>query len=201
MPVTATWQIPFPNNTDLFCDGNEYTENIAERLDAIMAQFDADYARISIPALASISSQTAQPLTNFFGGQLTPSYTTVDVDTGSFTNLTSNNSGIIISQQQVGGHYIGSFYSQSVAPAGTIEGSASIATFPISYPLPDVFNLFWNSRMIISAGTNIQSTGSLIDTQTTTSGPISMYGSFATFSSGAWVFGEARLFFFWISDV
>lgn len=201
MPVTTTWQIPYPNNTDSFCAGSTYTESMAERLDTIMEQFDVDYSRIAVRPLASASSTTPQSLTNFFGGQLTPSYSTVDVDTGSFINLTSNDSGIVIPQQSVGGRYVASFYSQTIAPAGNAEGVGSVNTFPVAYPIPDVFDLNWNSRMIIAPGVNIQSTGSLIQAQTTTSGPISLYGSFSTGSTGAWIFGEARLFFFWISDI
>lgn len=53
--TTDTWLIPYPLDTDTFCDGYLFTQQIAERVDAIMDNFDVELARVELIPLARVS--------------------------------------------------------------------------------------------------------------------------------------------------
>jgi hypothetical protein len=92
MPVvTPTWLIPYPVGTDRFCDGDLFTQELAERVDAILDDFDALLPRLVTPPMAKIVATVAgpvwAPVTGVQSNQ-TVNYDSVDYDTDDMTNIT-----------------------------------------------------------------------------------------------------------------
>lgn len=82
--VTTTWEIPYPQDTDRFCDGYLYTQQMAERIDEILDEFDVDSARARVVPLARVSVLADQ-----ITSDLNPfaAFDTVDFDTAGLANL------------------------------------------------------------------------------------------------------------------
>jgi hypothetical protein len=57
--TTATWAIPYPQGSDRFCDGYLFTQQMAERVDAILDDFDVDLARTEVVPTARVSISAA----------------------------------------------------------------------------------------------------------------------------------------------
>jgi hypothetical protein len=82
--TTATWAIPYAQSTDPFCDGNEITQSLAERVDELLDVLDLDITEVERPAFASISV-TTPVLTE--SGFYTVYYDTIDEDTANLADL------------------------------------------------------------------------------------------------------------------
>jgi hypothetical protein len=100
--ATATWAIPYPLGTDPFCDGDQFTQDIAERVDTLLDTFDSELVRIQQPPMAKVSVSTAVTL-----GVSPPSletiYDTVQYDTANMVNLAVDDNAITLPQN---GYYI-----------------------------------------------------------------------------------------------
>lgn len=91
--VTPTWAIPYAESTDPFCDGCTITESMAERIDAILADFDASLSGASVQPLARASTFTTQ--SDVDTGELV--YTAIDFDTTGIADLNQPTAPIIVS--------------------------------------------------------------------------------------------------------
>lgn len=93
--VTATWGIPYATSTDRLCDGCTITEDMAERVDDILNQFDISLAASEVVPLARASRQSGQD-----GVQAgTLEFTAVDFDTTGIGNLATPTAPIMITQE------------------------------------------------------------------------------------------------------
>jgi hypothetical protein len=83
---TAVWQIPYPESTDRFCDGDFYIQEMAEKVDSIMDGFDFDLARTEVvpTSRVSLSATTTLPVAG------TVEFDQVDWDNSSMVNLAIN---------------------------------------------------------------------------------------------------------------
>jgi hypothetical protein len=82
---TATWAIPYPQSTDRFCDGYLFTQEMAERVDAILDDFDTDFTRVEFPPAAEVSL-SADHVDVSATGEPVP-WDTVEFDTAGMVNL------------------------------------------------------------------------------------------------------------------
>lgn len=93
--VTPTWEIPYAEDTDPFCDGCTITQDMAERIDEIMADFDTSLAASSVIPLARASRIEQQSnLTSSSVGAVI--YTAVDFDTTGIADLNQPTNPILI---------------------------------------------------------------------------------------------------------
>jgi hypothetical protein len=101
---TATWAIPYPQSTDRFCDGYLFTQEMAERVDAILDDFDTDFTRVEFPPAAEVSLSADHVDTNPVG-EVVP-WDTVEFDTASMVNLSLRPTAIVLTSD-VNSIYIG----------------------------------------------------------------------------------------------
>lgn len=80
--TTPTWLIPYAQSTDRLCDGCTITEAMADRIDDILTQFDADLAISQVQPLARASRVEVQEVANVL-----VSNTAVDFDTTGIADL------------------------------------------------------------------------------------------------------------------
>lgn len=80
---TATWEIPYPEGTDELCDGYLYIQEMAERVDAILDEFDDSIGVQTVLPLARASITI--PVTVPVGG--INGYQSVDFDTANLAAL------------------------------------------------------------------------------------------------------------------
>lgn len=80
--VTATWEIPYAQSFDPFCDGAAITQAMAERVDALLDTQDGALALLQRPAYASISVTVAADTEGF-----RIHYDTTDEDTANLVDL------------------------------------------------------------------------------------------------------------------
>jgi hypothetical protein len=80
--VTNPWEIPYPEGTDILCDGYLYIQGIAERVDEILDEFDVTLANAIVRPLARISTTTSQTVQ--LNGSI--SFSTVDFDTANLAS-------------------------------------------------------------------------------------------------------------------
>ena len=88
--TTDTWLIPYPESTDRPCDGYLFTQQMAERVDTILDQFDVNLARVEVIPLARVSVGALQ-IEGASGDEVT--WTNVDFDTtgNDIANLSLDN--------------------------------------------------------------------------------------------------------------
>ncbi len=92
--TTATWAIPYPQSTDQFCDGWLFTQEMAERVDAILDDFDTDLTFVEFPPMARVTL-TANEVVDAAGSGGAVTFDQVDWDTDSWVNLSANGKAII----------------------------------------------------------------------------------------------------------
>jgi hypothetical protein len=93
--TTPTWEIPYAEDTDPFCDGCTITQSMAERIDEILAEFDTSLSASSVIPLARASRLTQQSnLTSSGVGEVI--YTAVDFDTTGIADLNQPTNPIYI---------------------------------------------------------------------------------------------------------
>lgn len=78
---TATWAIPYPDGTDAFCDGYLFIQDMAERVDEILDEFDVSLDETEVLPLARISRTTSESLAT--GELLT--FDTINFDTANLS--------------------------------------------------------------------------------------------------------------------
>ncbi len=115
--VTPTWEIPYPEATDTWCDGNEYMQAMAERVDEILDAFDTDLAAGQVIPLARVETQVSQTPTAgaLFTFEITNFDTAHLADLASIGSLTEQADSLLIS-----GLYTQSTTSGAVA-GGTLN--------------------------------------------------------------------------------
>lgn len=205
MPVTSTWQIPFPNNTDNWCDGDEYTTNIADRLDDIMAQFDIDLARISVPEYANVSSRvntsySVNPLALPVVTNLPAIYTDVDADTGAFVSMTSDPTSIVLPTPAFNKNYIMMMHAEMNVPAAA-SGFGIGEWIPSINGSGSVSGGSEVDRMLFAGGTFCQSTAAYAFNHLTTDPAFTLQGYYTEPSyAQPWILSSATMAFFWIGD-
>lgn len=57
---TPTWAIPYPQSSDTWCDGWAYMQEMAERVDEILDEFDTDLASSQVIPLARVETAIVQ---------------------------------------------------------------------------------------------------------------------------------------------
>jgi hypothetical protein len=133
---TATWAIPYPQSTDRFCDGYLFTQEMAERVDAILDDFDTDFTRVEFPPAAEVSLSTDHVDVSATGEPVP--WNTVEFDTAGMVNLSLLPTAISISDVNsvyvTGGDLIqtssgsaGSYYTVSVSNESDVRDNG--ATF------------------------------------------------------------------------
>lgn len=80
---TATWQIPYAQSTDRLCDGYLYTQEMAERVDEILDEFDTSIGLQTVVPLARVS--ITLPVT--ISTTAVNGYQSVDFDTANLADL------------------------------------------------------------------------------------------------------------------
>ena len=156
---TVTWAIPYPQSTDRFCDGYLFTQEMAERVDAILDGFDTDFTRVEFPPAAEVSL-TADHVDASATGDTVP-WDTVEFDTASMVNLSLLPTAIMIDSDATaiyvaGGDFIqtssgsaGSYYTVSVINESDVRDNG--ATF--------VSNISVSGITKVTAGTVTNITG------------------------------------------
>jgi hypothetical protein len=86
--ATAVWEIPYAVGTDRMCDGYLYVQAMAERVDEILDEFDADLPRLQTPPMAKIMTSVPSETITTDGAEHIISYDTVNYDTANMSNLT-----------------------------------------------------------------------------------------------------------------
>lgn len=112
--VTATWQIPYAQSFDPFCDGAEITQAMAERVDELLDAQDVALRAFQRPAYASISVTTPQNTVSF-----RILYDTTDEDTAGLVDLSFDPYSIY--PNQAGIWVSGVIAATSAAAAGATE--------------------------------------------------------------------------------
>jgi len=100
MPAaTATWAIPYAISTDVFCDAYLTIQALAERVDAILDEFDFDEARTSVIPLAEIGFNGTQQVDDGTT-QTNVIFSTVDFDSTDLADLSIDPSSVVIQDNQ-----------------------------------------------------------------------------------------------------
>lgn len=134
--TTATWAIPYPQGTDRFCDGWSFTQQMAERVDAILDDFDADLTFVEFPPAARVTTTANQVVgTTNAGGAIV--YDQVDWDTDSWVNLSANDLAI----ETTGNRYI-----MAGVAAGMIEPGAAGDEYQLHMSSANAFDFMLSSR-------------------------------------------------------
>ncbi|RPJ37796.1 MAG: hypothetical protein EHM35_05995 [Planctomycetaceae bacterium] len=120
--VTATWEIPYAQSIDPFCDGPEITQALAERVDALLDTQDAALGLLQRPQYASISVTTPAPTESF-----RIRYDTTDEDTANLVDLALDPFSIY--PDSVGLWLNGIHAATSTLGLGTNETWEAVATF------------------------------------------------------------------------
>lgn len=94
---TNTWLIPYPLGTDRMCDGYLFTQDMAERVDTILDEFDVDLARSQVIPLARVSVSVTQSTSD---ASPAPTFTTVDFDTTGLADMNQPASPLIVEANQ-----------------------------------------------------------------------------------------------------
>lgn len=94
--VTPTWEIPYAEPTDPFCDGCTITEDMAQRVDDILAEFEASLDAAQVIPLARASRLTVQ---EDVPAAETLEFTAVDFDTTGIGSLSAPVSPIRITSE------------------------------------------------------------------------------------------------------
>lgn len=134
--TTATWAIPYPQGTDRFCDGWLFTQEMAERVDAILDGFDTDLTFVESPPAARVTlttNEVVDPLGS--GGSIT--FDQVDFDTDSWVNLSANPLAI---------ETTGSRYILTGVTAGIVEPGAAGDQYQLLLASSNSFSLELDSR-------------------------------------------------------
>lgn len=97
--VTATWEIPYATDTDVFCDAYLTIQAMAERVDEILDAFDVDEARTSVIPLARVSFTGSQQV-NDGTTQLNVEFSTVDFDSTDLADLSIDPSTVVLEDNQ-----------------------------------------------------------------------------------------------------
>lgn len=171
MPETATWQIPYPAGTDRFCDGYLFIQDMAERVDAILDDFDISLAAVQVVPLARVSSTVTN---NLVAGELM-TYSTIDFDTdnlalqAAFGTLTAK----ALTYYQAGAT---SFFRNVGGTAGNTSTNYVDAT--------DGSVFTWNQRDPATSAGSQSSFGGLHSNTLTTNGQITLqFGGSGTYTS------------------
>jgi hypothetical protein len=192
MPVTTTWQIPYPNNSQPLWQGYQYTDDIGNRVDAILEAFEVDAARIEVPPYACLETNT--PIT-WVGPDpwLISQFTQVNADTGNYTNLTNDPSAIVFPVTATGGHYLVGYYAQS-------QDSDAYATATVGIQI--VANLepqYCGSTSKVNMGTRaLLGLANLLTSVDSTTGPVTLQGELNVAQTT--IQPQARLYAIWIGD-
>jgi hypothetical protein len=184
---TATWAIPYPQSTDRFCDGYLFTQELAERVDAILDVFDFDFNRVQFPPMAEVSRSTDQTQTSNVGE--TVPWDTVEFDTASMVNLSLLSTSISIDPDansiyvagadifQTSSGSAGSYYTVNVTTEDDVRDNGASQTSQISV-----------------AGITKTPTGS-ITRITTTTGHLGTAVTALTLKTGS------RMYAYWVGDL
>jgi hypothetical protein len=126
--VTTTWEIPYAQSFDPFCDGPAITRSMAEWVDELLDTQDAALAMLQRPAYASISVSTSTPTDAEFRIE----FDTTEEDTANLVDLafdpfaiTANSTGIWLS----GAHGA----TTTIAPGAT--ETWTVAVFQVDSPV------------------------------------------------------------------
>lgn len=91
--ATTTWAIPYPTGQDRFCDGDMYTEQIAERVDTLLHAYEADFDILdNIPAAKTMLTE-AKMIADLNGDPLVH-WDAVEYDTAGMVNIAVDNTAI-----------------------------------------------------------------------------------------------------------
>lgn len=82
---TATWEIPYPQSTDRLCDGYLYIQQMAERVDEILDEFDVTIGDQTVLPLARVSITVPVAISP----TAVNGYQSTDFDTASLAELAS----------------------------------------------------------------------------------------------------------------
>jgi hypothetical protein len=143
---TTTWNIPYATGADPWCNGPAILASMAASIDTLVTTFASDLARIQIPPYASIETLTTTSTTLDVNSVapvvLTATMTTVDADTGNYSNLSVDPTSITIPATRPG-YYLGIAYTEGIHnfAQGTTSGISTTlmvqAVNPSNVPLPD----------------------------------------------------------------
>jgi hypothetical protein len=138
--VTPTWEIPYAEDTDPFCDGCTITQDMAERIDEILAEFDTSLTASSVIPLARASRLTQQSnLTSSITGQVI--YTAVDFDTTGIADLNQPTNPIYIDGDDrwaIGGYM--QWDSDATSGNEGIQAGSAQGTSPMAFLYRQRFN-------------------------------------------------------------
>lgn len=140
--ATTTWAIPYATGTDPWCNGPTILASMATALDTLVTTFAADLARIQIPPYAGIETLTSRTVSLNTGVVapviVTATMTTVDADTGNYTNLSVDPTSITIPATRPG-YFLGLAYTEGVHNTTPMISTTLLvrAVNPNYIPLPD----------------------------------------------------------------
>lgn len=130
--TTATWAIPYATGTDRLCDGDDITQSMAERMDAILTAFDADITFLNNIPTAQVE-MTGAAFTNYvagFGPSPGVPWNTVVYDTDNMVDLPVDPT--VITYQRPGYFVLGGGIQWFQASSAGARYQATVfSTFPV----------------------------------------------------------------------
>lgn len=154
---TVTWEIPYPDSTDNLCDGYLYIQQMAERVDEILDEFDTDLEDSLVVPLARASRIGEAIQVDVDSGELI--FTAIDFDTTGITNVFTPTAPIEVDEEHLWmmGGYIQ--YDYSAATGTTVVRVNSVNFISGNYRY---------SQRVTGTTTDIYGTvGSLLTVDTT----------------------------------
>lgn len=97
--ATPTWAIPYAQSTDQMCDGWLYIQEMAERVDEILDEFDVDLAASQVVQLARASRIDEPVQVNVSTGEVI--FTAIDFDTAGLANVFTPTDPIRIDEESL----------------------------------------------------------------------------------------------------